>query len=599
MIRFSAPAFSLPVFSLMLLSLCACDKPPGQNPASDGAANDNAAGETAPAQPFADAVMLNGAIYTVDAAQPWVEAVAIEDGHYVFVGSSEEARKYVGAETNVADLQGRMVMPGINDAHIHPLMGATQQLYECQFPSASNPDQIADALRSCVEKDPASGWIIGGQWGSGFFQQFDIGSPRAWLDSISGDKAVSLNDDSHHNAWFNSKALALAGISRSTPDPEGGSIGRDAGGEPNGLLVETAAREGQKAMPDWSAGQYIAAVQEVMRIARGYGITGMKDAGAYESGAMSAYHEVDTNLGGLTLHLAADIRTPYGPRTAPLDIDEIERVRDAYASTHVHTEFVKIFLDGVPTPARTAGMLDPYLPDEVHGDPFTGNLHVGPELLANDLIALDAKGFTVKMHAAGDGSVREGLDAIAAARRANGDSGLRHELAHAGYIHPDDIPRFATLDAVADISPVLWHPSPIIDAIISALGPRGEKYFPVRDLLDAGARVVAGTDWPAVAPDANPWVGIESLVSRRDPYGQRQGQLWPQQAVTLEEAIRIYTLNGAGALRLDQVTGSIEVGKSADFIVLDRNLFEVAVDEIGGTEVVMTFFEGHPIYTRH
>lgn len=593
MFRFSAPAFSLPIFSLMLLLLCACNNPPSQNPASDGAA-----GETAPAQPFADAVMLNGAIYTVDAAHPWAEAVAIADGQFVFVGSSEEARKYVGAETNVADLQGRMVMPGINDAHIHPVMGATQQLYECQFPSASNPDQIADALRSCVEKDPASEWIIGGQWGSGFFQQFDIGSPRAWLDSISGDKAVSLNDDSHHNAWFNSKALALAGISRSTPDPAGGSIGRDAGGEPNGLLFETAARVGQKAMPDWSAGQYIAAVQEVMRIARGYGITGMKDAGAYESGTMGAYHEVDTNLGGLTLHLAADIRTPYGPRTAPLDIDEIERVRDAFASTHVHTEFVKIFLDGVPTPARTAGMLDPYLPDEVHGDHFTGNLHVGPELLANDLIALDAKGFTVKMHAAGDGSVREGLDAIAATRKANGDSGLRHELAHAGYIHPDDIPRFAALDAVADISPVLWYPSPIIDAIISALGPRGEKYFPVRDLLDSGARVVAGTDWPAVAPDANPWVGIESLVSRRDPYGQREGQLWPQQAVTLEEAIRIYTLNGASALRLDQVTGSIEVGKSADFIVLDRNLFKVPVDEIGDTEVVMTFFEGHPIYTR-
>ncbi len=585
--------FSRPTFSLLLLLLFACDNPPSQNPASDGAAS-----ETAPAKPFADAVLLNGAIYTVDATHPWVEAVAIEDGHYVFVGSSAQARKYVGAETNVADLQGRMVMPGINDAHIHPVMGATQQLYECQFPSESSPDQIADALRACAEKGPASEWIIGGQWGSGFFQQYNIGSPRAWLDAISGDKAVSLNDDAHHNAWFNSKALALAGISRSTPDPEGGVIGRDTDGEPNGLLFETAARVGQKAMPDWSAEQYIAAVQEVMRIARGYGITGMKDAGAYESGAMGAYHEVDTNLGGLTLHLAADIRTPYGPRTAPLDIDEIERVRDVFASTHVHTEFVKIFLDGVPTPARTAGMLGPYLPDEVHGEHFTGKLHIGPELLANDLIALDAKGFTVKMHAAGDGSVREGLDAIAAARKANGDSGLRHELAHAGYIAPDDLPRFAALDAVADISPVLWYPSPIIDAIVSALGPRGEKYFPVRDLLDSGALVVAGTDWPAVAPSANPWVGIEALVSRRDPYGQREGQLWPEQAVTLEEAIRIYTLNGASALRLEDVTGSIEVGKSADFIVLDRNLFKAPVDEVGDTEVIMTFFEGHPIYTR-
>lgn len=588
MIRYSVPALCL-----MLLSPCVCAGAPGLSPD-----NDDAAGATAPAGQIADTVLLNGAIYTVDAAQPWVEAVAIKDGRYVFVGSSEAARTYVGAETTVADLRGRMAMPGINDAHIHPVMGATQQLYECQFPSESNPEQIADALRSCAEKNPASGWIIGGQWGSGFFQQFDIGSPRAWLDSVSGDLAVSLNDDSHHNAWFNSKALDLAGISRSTPDPEGGAIGRDANGEPNGLLFETAARMGQKVMPDWSFEQYIAAVREVMRIARGYGITGMKDAGAYESGAMTAYHEVDTNLGGLTLHLAADIRTPYGPRTEPLDIDEIERARDAFASTHVHTAFVKIFLDGVPTPARTAAMLDPYLPDEVHGDRFTGELHVGPELLAKDLIALDRKGFTVKMHAAGDGSVRKGLDAIEAARKANGDSGLRHELAHAGYIHPDDIPRFAALDAVADISPVLWYPSPIIDAIVSALGPRGEEYFPVRDLLDSGARVAAGTDWPAVAPNANPWVGIESLVSRRDPYGQRQGQLWPEQAVTLEEAIRIYTLNGASALGLDEMTGSIDVGKSADVIVLDRNLFKIPVDEIGDTRVDMTFFTGQPVYTR-
>ena len=194
--------------------------------------------------------------------------------------------------------------------------------------------------------------------------------------------------------------------------------------------------------------------------------------------------------------------------------------------------------------------------------------------------------------------MRKGLDAIEAARKANGDSGLRHELAHAGYIHPDDIPRFAALDAVADISPVLWYPSPIIDAIVSALGPRGEEYFPVRDLLDSGARVAAGTDWPAVAPNASPWVGIESLVSRRDPYGQRQGQLWPEQAVTLEEAIRIYTLNGASALGLDELTGSIDVGKSADLIVLDRNLFKIPVDEIGDTQVDMTFFAGQPVYTR-
>jgi predicted amidohydrolase YtcJ len=303
-------------------------------------------------------------------------------------------------------------------------------------------------------------------------------------------------------------------------------------------------------------------------------------------------------LEGLSLHVAASIRTPYGHRVEPLDLSEVERIRDNYASPHLHLDFVKIFLDGVPTPARTAAMLDPYVPDDIHGDQFIGNLHVPLETLAQDLIALDAKGFTVKMHAAGDRSVRVGLDAIEAARKVNGSSGLRHELAHAGYIHPDDMPRFAALNAVADISPVLWHPSPIVDAVVSAVGPRGEHYFPVRDLLDSGALVVAGTDWPAVAPTANPWVGIEALVTRSDPAGQMEGQFWAEQAVTLEEAIRIYTLNGARALRLDALTGSVEVGKSADIIVLDRNLFEIPVDDVGETEVQMTFFEGRLIFTR-
>jgi len=181
--------------------------------------------------------------------------------------------------------------------------------------------------------------------------------------------------------------------------------------------------------------------------------------------------------------------------------------------------------------------------------------------------------------------VRIALDAIEAARKANGNSGLRHELAHAGYIDPADLPRFAELNAVVDLSPIIWHPSPIINVIASAVGvERGTKYWPVRDILDTNAAVLGGSDWPSVAPDVNPWIGIEAFVTRQDPREQTPGVLWPEQAISLTEAIEIYTIHGARALRLEHRIGTLEVGKLADFIILDRNIFEIPIKDVGDTQ---------------
>jgi predicted amidohydrolase YtcJ len=243
-------------------------------------------------------------------------------------------------------------------------------------------------------------------------------------------------------------------------------------------------------------------------------------------------------------------------------------------------------------------MVDPYLPDQAHGAKFTGGLHIDPALLAQDVTELDKRGFTVKMHAAGDRSVHAALDAVEAARKANGNSGLHHELAHAGFIVPADIPRFAALDAIPDYSPIIWYPSPIIAAVIAAVGERGNHYWPTRSLLDQGALIAAGSDWPAAVPDQNPWVGIEALVTREDPRGLTPGLLWKEEAATLPEAVRIYTWNGARALRLEKQTGSIEVGKSADLVVLDRNLFEVPIRDVGDAQVRTTYFEGKVVYQQ-
>ena len=282
----------------------------------------------------------------------------------------------------------------------------------------------------------------------------------------------------------------------------------------------------------------------------------------------------------------------------PLDIESIIAAREQYQSPHLHTDFIKMFLDGVPTASRTALMLQDYIVDEEHPQQTRGTLLIAPETLTRDLIALDKLGFTVKIHAAGDGSVRVALDAIQAVREANGKSGLRHQLAHAGFIDPQDLSRFAELDVTVDLSPYIWYPSPIIDSIVGAVGERGLDYFPVRGLLDSGANVLMGSDWPSAARNLSPWHAIEALVTRRNPFKDTEDTLWAEQAISLEEALQIATMGGATAMRLEQITGSIEVGKSADFIVLDRNLFEVPVTAISDTQVEQTWFEGRVVYTK-
>ena len=338
------------------------------------------------------------------------------------------------------------------------------------------------------------------------------------------------------------------------------------------------------------------AARESNVIASSYGITALKDANGFNE-YVEAFHELD-RAGQLRMHVAVALNTPTGARTSPLDYDALVATRDRFRSPHVDPSFVKLFLDGVPTPARSAAMLDPYVPDETHGAHFSGETNFTIGTLARDLTELDRRGFTVKIHAAGDRSVRLALDAVEVARRFNGPSGRCHELAHAGYIDPQDIPRFATLDVAADFSPILWHPSPIIQSIIGAVGERGRQYWPTRSLLESGAPLLVGSDWPAAVRDQNPWMGIEALVTRRDPRGETKGELWPEQAVSLADALYLYTLSTARALRLEQKIGSLTPGKSADFIVLDRDLFEVPVEAIGDTQVRETYFEGQRVYTR-
>ena len=294
------------------------------------------------------------------------------------------------------------------------------------------------------------------------------------------------------------------------------------------------------------------------------------------------------------------VKASLGWKMSWIDSAEQERKnieqRADFRTDRLDPNFIKIMLDGTP-PTRTAGMLEPYVADEAHGADFLGELIHAPEQLAEDLIYLDGLGLTVKIHATGDRAVRVSLDAFAAARAANGDSGLLHEVSHAELIHPDDRPRFKALNVIAELCPILWYPTPLVEWMATVIGEdRANQFWPIKSMQELGAHQIYGSDWPSVVPDPNPWPGIEAMVTRRDPYGVRPGALWPEQAIDLATALRIFTINGAVAGKQAERTGSIEVGKAADFIVLDRNLFAIPVEDIGDTQVLLTVLDGVPVY---
>ena len=536
-------------------------------------------------------VYTNGFIYTVNSKQPNAEALAVRDGEIIAVGSNEEVQAQVSDRARVVDLDGRMLMPGIHDMHAHPMEAGEKYNFQCAFPFTFTMDQIVAKLTECAADTPAGEWIRGGQWAMELLET-DTVPHKDILDAITREHPIYLGDSTVHGAWLNSRALAELGIDEGTPDPRGGVILREPGTmEPTGVLVDNAAYNILDDLPAYSDEQYETALAWAMREMNKVGVTSVKDA-LTDRRSLKAYRGLDQE-GRLTMKVSTSIAW----RMHWIDYENNVKQRADYATENVGTEFIKIMLDGIP-PTRTAAMLDPYLPDEEYGDSFTGKLIHSPEQLTEDMVYLDGQGLTVKVHATGDRAVRVTLDAVEAARKANGDSGMMHEISHAELIHPDDLPRFKELNVAAEFSPILWYPSLLVQVMEQVIGEeRANRFWPTKSLLEAGAHVIYGSDWPSVVPDPNPWPGIEAMVTRRDPYGNFPGALWPEQAVDLETAIRIFTINGAAAGKQAHRTGSIEVGKSADFIVLDRNIFQVPVEDISETKVLLTVVSGKEVYS--
>lgn len=544
-------------------------------------------------QVSADLILFDGKVYTVDANRSWAEAVAVIDGKIAYVGSSSGAKKYKGPNTRLVDLDGKMVLPGFQDAHVHPIEAGMAYL-GCSLHDGKSVEDYVLILKECAQQSPEATFIDGGGWTMDLFED---GLPdKRLLDEVVSDRPVILKSASGHQLWVNSKTLKIAGIDAETPDPPRGRIDRYKNSkEPSGSLQENSAMNlAFSTRPAYSADQMQAALQFGQHYLNQYGVTTVQDAllkldgnEAYVGGP--TYMAMD-RAGDLTIRVVGALvwNTDSG-------LEQLSRITDArerFKTPLFSAPSVKIWLDGVME-VHTAALLAPYSDRE---DGYSGELLIKPEQLDVVVSQLDALGFQIHFHAIGDAAVRQSLDSLELARQKNGVRDSRHHMSHIQLFDPADIPRLETLNVVANFQPYwAWADKFITELTIPKLGADRSKWlYPIRSVLDTGAVVAFGSDW--FVTSGNPLLGIETAITRRDPLTNFSDPFLEDERINLADAIEAYTINSAYVNFIDDETGSIEEGKLADLIVLDNNLFELAPNEISDAQVLLTLLEGNPVY---
>jgi predicted amidohydrolase YtcJ len=539
----------------------------------------------------ADLVLTGGRIATMDPARSWASALAVRDGRIVAVGPDAAVSPHIGPSTRVIALRGRTVTPGFQDAHVHPIHGGLAML-RCELHedrlSAAPYDRIAEYAAS----HPDETWIRGGGW---YMGAFEGGTPRREdLDRIIPDRPAFLTNRDGHGAWVNSKALEIAGVTGDTPDPADGRIERDPDGTPSGTLHEGAMALVARFLPDDTPADLEEALRLGQRHLHQFGITAWQDAIVEPHHEERAYVALASS-GELTGRVIGAMWWDHDRGAEQIE-EFVERRRVTSIGRYAATS-VKLMMDGV-LENFTGAMLEPY--EDGHGHPTDnrGLLQIDPDGLASWVPALDALGFQPHFHAIGDRAVRASLDAVEAARRANGPSDSRPHIAHIQVIHPEDIRRFRQLDVAANAQP-LWaaHETQMDVLTIPFLGDERWRWqYPFGALRKAGAVLAMGSDWSVSS--ANPLWEMHIAVHRRNPSwlaGPDEAFL-PDERLDLIDALAAFTAGSAYVNHLDDATGTLEVGKLADLAVLDRDLFDRGAGEISETRVVGTFVEGVAVY---
>ena len=536
----------------------------------------------------ADAVYQNGFVYTVDAVASRAQAFAVRDGKFLAVGSNADMKAHTGPDTKVVDLKGKMVMPGIVDGHIHPVRGALTKM-GVKFEQEATVDEIKAKVKQYIadKKLKKGEWVEGGKWG----QDYKTLNAKM-LDDIAPDNPVFLHDWSNHLGWVNSAALKAAGITKDTPDPKGGVIDRDSSGNPTGTLHDKALGVIVAKMPLPTEELLEKRTAWIFDKLNSFGITHIATA-QLDTTRLKVFRTLESQ-GKLTVRIKGhwDWNTRYSLKS----LEDMAKVFDSRekrgpVTALIDPDGVKIYSDGVPN-GHGVPMLESYIDELDYGEQ-----QINEATLRTWVQRFDAMGLNVMVHAIGEMSNRHVLDAVEATRKANG-KGPRHHMAHAFYVNPADIPRFAELDVAAELSVYAgWIPTPTAEVYAHLIGRERQNQLicQANSLTKAGAIVAWGTDWENI-PEPDPWFAMEGMITRMHPGKPEMGILVPSERVDRDTAIAIFTINGAMLNEAEDVTGSIEPGKSADFIVINQNLLEIPAENIHKTKVLKTVLQGKTVY---
>jgi predicted amidohydrolase YtcJ len=539
----------------------------------------------------ATVIVTNARIYTVNAKQFWAEAVAISGDKILAVGSKRKIDLFLDKSTLVIDAHGKLVLPGFTDSHFHLIEGS-RTLSQVNLNGAKSIAEVQKRVKDFVATHPNASWITGRGWSYEIFG--DVALPhKKYLDEIVNDRPVYLVGFDGHTSWVNSKALAVTGITRDTPNPAHGTVVKDAKGEPTGALKEDAddlvgtqvraTREEQ-----------LAALRLGLRAANRAGLTRViclgNSIGLVDDGKNIALYDELLKNGELTLRLY--VSSYQGPPTMTNEqIAAVVQAKQRYQGDWLAAGAVKFYLDGV-IESHTAAMLTPYSDDPTQ----IGVLRWDEGEYKRAVAELDKRGIQVFTHAIGDRAVRLALDAYEDAAKTNGTHDMRHRIEHIETITAQDIPRFGKLGVVASYQPL--HAEPIVDTVniwARNAGPdRASRGWTWQSVAKAGGRLAFGSDWPVVT--LSPWYGIQTALTRQTLDGKPEGGWSPQERVSLEQAIEGYTLGAAFSAHRETQEGSLEEGKLADLIILDQDIFKIAPSEIHKTEVVLTMVGGKVVY---